>query len=158
MAKFWIVREIEGLEGSSKKYSTIALSYACLHSYSEDASKLTQEKIKEELVKARPDLSIQCAARRAGQIYRFAQEMKKGDFVLTPIRPTRKVLLGKVVGPYAFEPLYADGYISAHTRCVEWLKTTIRDRFSVSFKSTLGSNSSVFSASKHMDEFKKCFS
>ena len=152
MAELWVVREIRGIEGSSKKYSTIALSYACLHSYSEDATELTQEELKEELLRARPDLGIHRAAKRAGQIFRFAHEMREGDFVLTPVRPTRNVLAGKVVGPYSFDPHYADSYISAHTRCVDWCKTVIRDEFSVPFKSTLGSNPSVFSATKHIKE------
>jgi predicted Mrr-cat superfamily restriction endonuclease len=124
-----------------------------MYNYSEDAVALARDCIKARLREAKPDLSEKSIHLIAGQIYRFAQEMKEGDFVLTPIRPTPKVLMGKVVGPYVFDPHYADGYISAHTRCVEWLKTVLREEFSVPFNGTLRSNPTVFFATQHIEEF-----
>ncbi len=165
MAQLWIVREIKDREWSSKKYSTIALSYERMYNYSEDAVALARDCIKARLREAKRDLSEKSIHLIAGQIYRFAQEMKEGDFVLTPIRETSKVLMGRVAGPYVFHQSYAAGFsprcpngYRAHTRRVEWCKMELRDVFSHPFQRMLKySEQSVFQpkkcAKERLEEF-----
>ena len=38
-----------------------------------------------------------------GQVYRFVNEMEPGDYVLTPFRGTRSVLIGKLQGSFKLE-------------------------------------------------------
>ena len=144
MAQLWIVREIEGIEGSFEEYSTIALSFEVLHGYSEDVSQLSRNKIKERLRKANQDLDERSIGHAAGQIYRFAHKINEGDFVLAPIRENPRVLMGRNVGRYifnrqfaaGFSPQFSDGY-RAHTRSVEWCRSVSRDAFSRQFQRML---------------------
>ena len=39
-----------------------------------------------------------------GQLYRFAHVIQKGDFVLTPLKISREVLIGEVISDYEFNP------------------------------------------------------
>ena len=167
MAQLWIVREIKDREWSSKKYSTIALSYELMYNYSEDAGALTRDCIKARLQEAKPDLSEHSVPLIAGQIYRFAHEMQEGDFVLTPIRETCKLLMGRIVGPYVFDPQYAANFslqipksYRAHTRSVQWCEPVSSCVFSRPFQSMLDhSQQSVFQPGKHarqrLEEFLK---
>ena len=167
MAQLWIVREIKDREWSSKKYSTIALSYELMYTYSEDAVALARDCIKARLREANPDLPEQSIRLIAGQIYRFANEMQEGDFVLTPIRETCTVLMGKIVGAYVFDPQYAANFgpqipksYRAHTRSVQWCEPVSSCVFSGPFQSMLNhSQQSVFQPGKHakqrLEEFLK---
>ena len=165
MAQLWVVREIEGIEGSFEEYSTIALSFEIVHDYSEDATQLSRNEIKARLRATNQDLDERSIGHAAGQIYRFAHEINEGDYALGPIRETSKVLMGRNVGKYAFNKRYAagfslqfsDGY-RAHTRRVEWCKTVSRDAFSRQFQRMLRfSEQSVFQprkcAMKRLEEF-----
>ena len=102
----------------------------------------------------------------AGQIYRFANKMQEGDFVLTPIRETCTVLMGKIVGAYVFDPQYAAGFVPqipdgyrAHTRRVQWCKPVSTAFSPDSFSMLDHSQQSVFQPRKHakkrLEEFMK---
>jgi len=161
----WIVREIDNLECSSYKLSTIALSYELVHSYSEDAIDLSRNDIKDGLRLAKPDLSEQSVRVIAGQIYRFSHEIKKGDFVITPIRGKDTALLGSIVGDYTFDPKYAANFrpdlprgYKAHTRRIKWSKKVSLFEFSGAFQRMLShSQQTVFkpkeSARNRLEEF-----
>lgn len=64
------------------------------------------------------DYSEQKVGSAAGQLWSFARAMKQGDFVITPVKNTREVLVGKVTGEYKYEPQFDLGY--PRTRSVEW--------------------------------------
>ena len=64
------------------------------------------------------DYSAQKGGSAAGQLWAFAREMQVGDFVITPIKQSREVLIGRVTGPYRFEPGFDSHF--QRTRTVEW--------------------------------------
>jgi restriction system protein len=64
------------------------------------------------------DFSEQKVGSAAGQLWSFIHIMKPGDFVITPIKSTREVLIGKVTGEYKYEPSFDAGY--PRTREVAW--------------------------------------
>jgi len=45
----------------------------------------------------------------AGQVYRFVREMREGDYVLTYIKSSRELLIGRVTGGHAHKPDALDG-------------------------------------------------
>ncbi len=89
----------------------------------------------------------------AGQIYKFVQQIQKGDFVLTPIRVSREVLIGEIIGDYTFDAQVISARYP-HIKKVQWLKKVSRDDISVPFRNTLGGLSTVFRGDEFLPEVK----
>lgn len=80
----------------------------------------------------------------ASQVWRFINEIKPGDFVVTYSRANRTYLIGKVTGPYAYKPEWADEGMP-QIRPVEWQAGEVsRDDLTTASKNTLGSTLTVF--------------
>lgn len=58
-----------------------------------------------------------------GEVWRFLDDVKIGDYVVLPSKKTKNIFIGKIIGNYEYK-LYA--YNVKHTRKVEWLKTLNR--------------------------------
>lgn len=71
-------------------------------------------------VKARlpVEYSEQKVGAAAGQLWSFIIAMKIGDFVITPVKNTREVFVGKVSGEYKYDPAFDAGY--PRTRAMAW--------------------------------------
>ncbi len=54
----------------------------------------------------------------AGQLWSFIRSMVVGDFVITPAKTSRKVLIGRIVGEYKYDPTFDEGL--PRTRVIEW--------------------------------------
>ncbi|MDP2948816.1 MAG: restriction endonuclease, partial [Chloroflexota bacterium] len=93
-------------------------------------------------------------AMHAGQVYRFVKEVQPGDYVLTPFRATRTVLIGKAEGEYEFNPSLF-GPQHPNVRRVRWLKEKSRDDFSAAARNTLGGLAAVFRADAHLAEIER---
>ncbi|GGN08375.1 restriction endonuclease [Halarchaeum nitratireducens] len=90
-------------------------------------------------------------AQNAGQVNRFALEMKEGHLVLSYDKTEREYLIGEVTSGYEWKPGdHPPGY--PHVRRVEWKDTVSRDEFTTSTKNTLGSTLTVFSLDDCIDE------
>lgn len=64
------------------------------------------------------EYSEQRVGSAAGQLWSFIILMKVGDFVITPVKSAREVLVGKIDGDYKFDPTFAAGL--PRTRSVQW--------------------------------------
>jgi restriction system protein len=117
-----------------------------------DLSELkTREQFKGCYQEAFPDHSSPRVAVNAGQVYRFAREIREGDYVLTYNKASRELLIGLVEGPYE----YSSDIFSArypHVRRVKWLKRVSRDNFSAPARNSLGSTLTVFQVDDHLAE------
>ena len=90
-------------------------------------------------------------AQNAGQLNRFALEMKEGHLVLSYDKTEREYLVGEVTSDYEWKPSdHPPGY--PHVRRVDWRDTVSRDEFTTSTKNTLGSTLTVFSLDDCIDE------
>lgn len=91
----------------------------------------------------------------AGQLYRFVHEMKVGDYVAyrpkPPINGTSYVFLGRVTGPYVYNPFLHD--YGVDVRRVEWLRSVPISRFSEGALKELGAYLTLFQIDTHADEF-----
>jgi restriction system protein len=54
----------------------------------------------------------------AGQLWSFIRAISVGDFVITPVKRTRKVLVGRVSGDYKYDPTFDEDL--PRTRSVTW--------------------------------------
>jgi len=87
----------------------------------------------------------------ASQLYRFVNEIRTGDLVATPISATREILLGRVEGPYRYEPDLIPE--NPNVRPVDWMRTISRDDLSVRARNSAGSTLTVFLLDEHLKEF-----
>lgn len=86
----------------------------------------------------------------AGQLYRFAIEMKTGDYVVFPCKSERMVYIGEVTGDYFYEGPDA---VYPNRRKVKWIKKLPRTAFSQGALYEIGSAMSLFTVKNYADEF-----
>lgn len=63
----------------------------------------------------------------AGQLFRFAHEMSVGDLIAYPSRADRHIHIGRIEGPYQYDPKTEPTY--PQTRPVKWLASLPRTKF-----------------------------
>lgn len=87
----------------------------------------------------------------AGQLFRFVHEMKAADFVIYPSKQAREVHIGRVEGPYKYDPNLEPGY--PNLRPVKWLRSFPRTHFSQGALYEIGSALSLFQVKTYAEEF-----
>jgi len=111
----------------------------------------TREQFKQRYREVYPEDSPGRVPVNAGQIYRFAREIREGDYVLTYIKASRELLIGLVEGPYEYRTdAFLDHY--PHVRRVRWRCRVSRDRFSAPARNSAGSSLTVFNLDDHLSE------
>lgn len=113
--------------------------------------KANREDFKTKVKEAYPDKTPAAVAGSAGQLFRFAHELKEGDLVVYPSKRDRQIHIGEVAGPYEYKPDIEAGY--PQTRLVKWLKHLPRTRFSQGALYETGSAMSFFQIKTYADEF-----
>ena len=75
----------------------------------------------------------------ADQMWRFYKEIAAGDLVVLPRKRTNQVALGRISGPYAYQPEAVSQYVP-HVRAVDWEVTDIpRSNFDRDLLNSFGS-------------------
>jgi restriction system protein len=132
------------------KKNYIAIGWAELGDLSQ--YKATREAFKAGFIKAYPSNTKPGAIRTgSGQPYRFVYEMKEGDFVLYPSKKDRHIHIGRVEGPYQYNPGLETGY--PNQRAVKWLKAMPRTSFTQGALYEIGSAMSLFQVKNYADEY-----
>lgn len=126
-----------------------------------DLSKLKADRdaFKAAVVKYFPTFKPGAVPTSAGQLYRFVHEMVEGDLVVYPSKRDRKVHVGRVVGPYRYDPKLmeeksenSEGY--PNIRAVKWLGSAPRAAFTQGALYEIGSALSFFQVRTYADEFR----
>lgn len=87
----------------------------------------------------------------AGLLYRFVNEIQVGDWIITPLKANREVLIGTVEGNYEFnQSLISDEY--PNIRKVKWIKKVSRDELSQEFRYSIGGFLTVFTVTDYISE------
>ncbi|MGH9419754.1 MAG: restriction endonuclease, partial [Thermoanaerobaculia bacterium] len=74
---------------------------------------------------------------QASQIWPFAHEMKKGDWIVLPLKQQRAIQIGELTGDYQFEPEGPDPFY--HWRSVKWIGEAVpRSHFGKDLLNTFG--------------------
>jgi restriction system protein len=59
----------------------------------------------------------------SGQLYAFAHRIEIGDLICLPLKTTKQLAIGRVIGPYEYNEAGATN--RRHTRKMEWLRTDV---------------------------------
>lgn len=102
----------------------------------------TREEIRHRMEETEPGSGTPNAV---GQLFRFATEIRVGDYVLTPEKATKKVHVSRCSGMYCFDPVVF-GQSYPHVLPLKYERSIERSRLSVTVRNTLGSTLTVFRA------------
>lgn len=111
---------------------------------------VSREKLKEGLITTYPDIKKGAIPQNAGVLYRFVNEIKRGDIVIYPSKD-RVVNIGQVTGKYKY--VENDKHAYPNQRSIEWLGSFSRNEFSQSALNEIGSALTLFSVKTHPNEF-----
>ena len=123
----------------------------------QDMGDLSKIKAEREAFKARvtdvyPNAKPGAIPTYAGQLFRFVHEMKVGDIVVYPSKKDRQVHIGRVEGPYQYDPAKEESY--PNHRPVKWLKHVPRTKFSQGALYEIGAAMSFFQVKTYAEEFR----
>ena len=113
----------------------------------------TREALKARYRDALPEESERTVGQNAGQLLRFVHEMVLGDWILTDLPAGDELLVGRVTGPYAYQP---SPPLAAypHVRTVTWLARVPREAFSPAAQRSLSSPLTVYSLDDYAEELR----
>ncbi|MGI8911587.1 MAG: restriction endonuclease [Rubrobacteraceae bacterium] len=110
-------------------------------------------KIRTAMETAFPTWKSKTISSSYGQPYRFAHEMKVGDPIVLPVRPTGEIAIGRIAGDYRWNndpDLMMNDY--NNVRSVDWLRVVPRTTFSQAALHSFGSFSSVSTSNDYLEE------
>src|SRR5438876_3825116 len=115
-----------------------------------DLSKLRadREAFKAKVAETYPRKKPGAIPNNAGQLFRFVHEIKPGDIVVYPSKRDRQVHLGRVEGPYTYDPAKDTGY--PNSRSVKWARAVPRTRFSQGALYEIGSAMRLFQVKNYV--------
>ncbi|HEY4090425.1 MAG TPA: restriction endonuclease [Luteibacter sp.] len=148
MERLWMVRGEGGaLYELFRDRGVAAIGWSDLAQHAKPG--VTRKELAEIYRTARPDAKAGTVISSASQVWRFANEVRIGDGVITYSPSNRTYLIGKVTGDVQFHPEWiSDGMGIART--VEWAAQEVeRDQLSLPTKNTLGSTLTVFLLPPH---------
>ena len=153
MTAVWVVKmtNISTAASPIEGKSAVAIGW---HELGDLSGVVNREQVLRLVKQAFPADKPMQQAMAAGQVYRFVKEMQPGDYVLTPFKATRTVLIGKAEGEYEFNPSLFEPQ-HPNVRRVRWLKEKSRDDFSAAARNTLGGLAAVFKADAHLAEIER---
>jgi restriction system protein len=119
-----------------------------------DLSKIkdNQEILKAKLMEYYPEKKPGAIPVDAGQLRRFAHEMKINDLVVYPSKIDKHVHIGRVTESYRYKPDADARY--PHQRPVQWLAAPPRTNFSQGALYEIGSALTIFQVKNHAEEFR----
>ncbi|HEY2641413.1 MAG TPA: CBS domain-containing protein [Streptosporangiaceae bacterium] len=133
----WLVRggEAGGREQRAMAEGLAFVGWAKLG----DISDYTRDSIRLALKAAYPDYADNLIANNTGQLWRFANQIAIGDYVVMPLHTKPGyVAIGIVAGPYEYRKTEPIGF--RHIRAVEWLQKDIpRDSFRPDLRASITS-------------------
>ena len=151
MARYWSVKAEQTIQEIVEERSFAGIGWK----EADNLTGLSREQIAARVEECYPDYHPSRRHQTTGMLYRFASEITEGDVVLTPIKATRRVLFGRVAGPYRFNPKPPLEH-ETHTRPVQWLRTDVsRDDLSTAFRNSLGGLMTVYNLDGHADEIER---
>ena len=113
----------------------------------------TREAFKAEYDRVYPGTKSGAIPVNAGQLFRFVHEMQTGDLVIYPGKVDKLVHIGRVTGPYTYNPAHSAAY--PHQHPVKWLKDVPRTRMSQGALYEIGSAMSLFQVKNYADEYRQ---
>jgi restriction system protein len=102
-----------------------------------DLAKLDWDALVSLMKETYPEAKQATITNWASQVYPFAHDMKKGDWIVLPRKGRSLIAVGEITGDYQHHPDGKDPFF--HTREVKWLKTDVqRSAFDVELLYSFG--------------------
>jgi len=118
----WLIRG--GSEGEhEEKFLSESRVYVTWEGLNVDLKKLDWDGLLKKLQEIYDDAGKGRITNWASQLYPFAHEMKKGDWVVMPRKGKSVIAIAEIEGEYQHNPKGEDPYF--HYRPVKWIKTDI---------------------------------
>lgn len=110
-----------------------------------------REAVKSKYSQSYPNAKKGAIPVASGQLYRFVNEISKGDLVayLSPV--SRELNIGEIVGDYEYNPDLSSG--CPNQRKVKWLKSVPRKNFSQGALYEISSAMTLFQIKNYADEY-----
>jgi restriction system protein len=123
-----------------------------------DLSKLSpnREAYKKSVVANYPNIKLGAVPVVAGTLFKFVNEMKKGDLIIYPSKVDRMVNLGVVESDYMYLP-NTDEMQCPNRRRIRWTHQLARTAFSQGALHEIGSAVTLFSVKNNAEEFMAAF-
>lgn len=133
--KYWLVRA--GRHGEQEEeifeQNVTAIGWEELPDLSEFK---TREELKAKYIETYGDAKPKAITLRIGQLWKFANEIKVGDLIVTPNKSSPVVAIGEVKGEYEYKE---DSPNAKHRRAIEWKITAIpRSEFPLEILRAIG--------------------
>lgn len=112
----------------------------------------TRDAFRMRYSQAYPEAKQGAIATVSGIPFRFLYEMQEGDLVVYPSKQDKLVHIGRIQGPYAYDPSGESSY--PQRRKVQWLKHVPRLDFSQGALYEIGSALSMFQVKTYAEEFR----
>lgn len=143
MARMWMVRGDGGnLYDAFRERSVVAIGWSHLAPHAKPG--VSREQLMDFHRAAEPQAKRGTIVSGASQVWRFVNEIKDGDWVVTYSPATRLYSVGKVVGAAEHHPEWAEPGLSL-ARKVQWqAKEIARDNLGAGTKNSLGSTLTLF--------------
>lgn len=138
----WMVRGDSGrLFDEFRDQSAVALGWHELVDVARPG--VSRDEIAGAYAKRRPEYKKGKILSGSSQVWRFANEVKPGDKVVTYSPSLRKYLVGTIRGPLVADPNPVQPGMSLR-RATEWIGEVDRDRLSLATRNSLGSTLTIF--------------
>ena len=148
---FWCVRAGESGQADSVflKQNSLAIGWCQVGDLTEIGH--DREALKKRIAQTYPERKPGAIPGDAGMLYRFVHEMKDGDLVLYPSKVDRLIHIGRVAGPYRYDPKVREEF--PNLRPVKWEKSFNRTQFSQGALYETNSILTLFQVRNYADEF-----
>ncbi|MFO6407133.1 restriction endonuclease, partial [Pseudomonas aeruginosa] len=143
MAKMWMIRGEGGrLYDDFRERKVAAIGWSQLAAVAKP--NMTRKELTALYQGMEPNIKSGTAISGASQVWRFINEIKPEDWVVTYSPANRTYLVGKITGPYEYRPDWAADDMPL-IRPVQWQNKEIeRDSLATASKNSLGSTLTVF--------------
>ena len=144
----WVVHAPLEIADKVESESAVAIGW---HEMGQLKKSSNRESIKNKYREVYTDASEPQVWVTAGLIHRFVNDIQKDDWILTPLKATREVLIGTVKGDYEFDTELIS-YEYPNVRRVNWLKKVSRDDLTQEFRYSIGGFLTVFTVTDYTSE------
>lgn len=150
----WGIHMNRGFETRPVAEGFIAIGWEAMGDLSKLPAK--REAYKKAVAEKYPKIKPGAVPIVAGTLFKFVNEMKKGDLVIYPSKVDKMVNLGIVEGDYQFVS-HADRMQCPNRRKVKWTGQIARPAFSQGALHEIGSAVTLFSVRNNAEEFIAAF-
>ena len=146
MANYWVVRSDADIRDAVEGGGFVGIGFGSAEIG--NINGLSRDEIRQRVNRRRPDAKLGQISADTGMLFRFANEIAVGDWVLTLVED-RIPLIGEITSDYTYVESRPD---KAHQRFVKWHSRVSRYDMSRPLRNAIGGIQTVFGITKYGEE------